>query len=124
MVIDRVSLPVPPQSAEQLVSLIEEKLRKDTAVVSISEVTSTTGLRMPIARIAEVVRANGSLLVVDGAQTPGALQVDVKQLDCDAYATSAVYVLDTLGRSSEVVAQEVLAWAMQQPGVLSPEERP
>jgi len=89
VVIDRVSLPVPPQSAEQLVGLIEEKLRTDTAVVSISEVTSTTGLRMPIARIAEVVRANGSLLVVDGAQTPGALQVDLQRLDCDAYATSA-----------------------------------
>ena len=89
VVIDRVSLPGPPQSAEQLVALIEEKLRKDTAVVSISEVTSTTGLRLPVSQIAEVVRANGSLLVVDGAQAPGALQVDVKQLDCDAYATSA-----------------------------------
>lgn len=89
VVIDRIHLPVPPQSADQVVRLIQEKLKKETAIVSISHVTFTTGLRMPIEKIAEVVRASGSLLVVDGAQAPGALQVDVKNLNCDAYATSA-----------------------------------
>lgn len=41
----------------------------------------------------------------------------------DAYAASAAYVLDTMGRPSEAVAQEVFAWAMEHPGLLAVEER-
>ena len=86
--IDRVTLPVPPGKPSEILALLEAKLTRRTRVISISHMTFTTGLRMPVPQIAAMAKANGSLLVVDGAQAAGALDVDVKALGCDAYATS------------------------------------
>lgn len=89
VVVESVSLPLLPRDATEIVRLIESKVTKQTRVISVSHVTFSTGLRLPIVEIASLARANGSLLVVDGAQAPGGLVVDVKKLGCHAYATSA-----------------------------------
>jgi len=86
--IDTVRLPAPPRSADQIVPLLAARIRRDTRVISVSHVTYPTGLRMPIRRIAALAEARGVLLVVDGAQAPGVLAVDVRRLGCHAYATS------------------------------------
>jgi len=88
VVLDRVRLPIPPEDPGTIVQLLRDALTPDTRVVSVSHVTFTTGLRLPVRAIAEVVHAHGALFVVDGAQGAGALPVDVKALGCDAYATS------------------------------------
>lgn len=87
--IDQVKLPAQPQDADQIAALFKAKLRPETRVVSLSHVTFSTGLRLPVKQIAALAAANGSLTVVDGAQAPGALNVNVKELGCDAYAASA-----------------------------------
>lgn len=58
-------------------------------MVSISHINTTTGLRMPVAEIAAMTRPRDILLVCDGAQAPGMLDVDVKELQVDAYASSS-----------------------------------
>jgi selenocysteine lyase/cysteine desulfurase len=88
VVIDKIQLPLSVERPEQVVDLLAAKLTRTTRVISVSHVLYTTGLRMPIARISELAKKNGSLLVVDGAQALG-LPVDVKALGCHAYATSA-----------------------------------
>ncbi|MGE0374594.1 MAG: aminotransferase class V-fold PLP-dependent enzyme [Planctomycetaceae bacterium] len=87
--IDRVKIPTPPQSEQEIVDLLEAQVTPRTKVISVSHVTFTTGLQLPIARIAELAKAHKALLVVDGAQGPGALSVNLAELDCDTYATSA-----------------------------------
>jgi selenocysteine lyase/cysteine desulfurase len=89
VVIDRVPLPTPPKNEAEIVELLAAQLTPRTKIISVSHVTFTTGLRLPIARIAELADANKCLLVVDGAQAPGALNINVKDLSCDTYATSA-----------------------------------
>lgn len=42
----------------------------------------------------------------------------------DAYTRAATVRIDTQGRPPEVLADEVLAWARTQPGLLAREERP
>lgn len=86
--IDVVKLPGPADDPDEIVRRVERGLSPRTRVVSVSHVTFTTGLRLPVARIAELARAHGALLVVDGAQAPGGMRVDVKALGCHAYATS------------------------------------
>jgi selenocysteine lyase/cysteine desulfurase len=88
VVIDQVELPVPPDSPEQVVRRFEKKMDERTRVISISHVTSITGLRMPVEALSDLARANNALLVVDGAQAPGGMDVDLRRLRCDAYATS------------------------------------
>jgi len=86
--IDRVKLPVPPQSPAEVLTLFERAITGRTRVISLSHVTFSTGLRLPVRQVADLARANGSLLVVDGAQSAGALDVNVRELGCDAFATS------------------------------------
>jgi selenocysteine lyase/cysteine desulfurase len=43
---------------------------------------------MPVAALSALARDRGCLSVVDGAQAIGGIGVDLKALDCDAYATS------------------------------------
>jgi selenocysteine lyase/cysteine desulfurase len=87
VVIDRVKLPVPPKSVQEILDMFQERFTPSTRVVSVSHITTTTGTLMPIREIAELASAHKALLVVDGAQALGSMQVDVKSLGCDAYAS-------------------------------------
>ncbi|MHB0937095.1 MAG: aminotransferase class V-fold PLP-dependent enzyme [Armatimonadota bacterium] len=88
VVVDAVPLPMPPKTAGEIVDAFAQKLTDATRVISVSHVTYTTGLKLPVAGLADLARAHGALLVVDGAQAPGGMRVDVKALKCHAYAAS------------------------------------
>jgi selenocysteine lyase/cysteine desulfurase len=89
LVVKSVPVPVPARSADDLVAGIENALTPRTRVIAITHVTSTTGTRYPIKPIAELARRRGIYLHVDGAQTFGARDVNVKDLGCDSYSASA-----------------------------------
>ncbi len=55
-----------------------------TRVLSISHVLTTNGLLAPISQLAAMAHAHNVSLVVDGAQAPGGLDVNVTALGCDA----------------------------------------
>lgn len=99
--------PLQPGCAKEIIKLFQAKLTKKTKVISGSHVTYTTGLRLPIAELAALARENGSLLVFDGAQAPGGLVVDVKQLGCHAYASSAhKWLLAPMGTGLLYISEE------------------
>jgi selenocysteine lyase/cysteine desulfurase len=58
-------------------------------VIAVTHLTSTTGIRYPIKPIAELARRRGIYLHVDGAQTFGAGDVNIRDLGCDSYSASA-----------------------------------
>jgi selenocysteine lyase/cysteine desulfurase len=86
--IDEVPIAPTDHDADAIVGRIAAALTPATRVISVSHVIASTGLRMPIARLAALARRHGALSVVDGAQAAGHIDVDVKALGCDAYATS------------------------------------
>jgi selenocysteine lyase/cysteine desulfurase len=86
--IDTVSLAPEEHDTETILSRIRAGIRKDTKLITVSHVFSSTGLRMPIAEISAIARARGVLCIVDGAQAAGAIRVNVRELGCHAYATS------------------------------------
>lgn len=87
-IIDTVTIPPGENDVEAILKRIKESIQKDTKLISVSHVFSSTGLRMPIAEISALARSKGILCIVDGAQSVGAIKVNVKELGCDAYATS------------------------------------
>ncbi len=87
-ILDRVALPVAPRDEDAILSRFESALTERTKIVSVSHVTYTTGLKLPITRLSELLRPRRCLLVVDGAQAVGSIPVNVRELGCDAYATS------------------------------------
>ncbi len=84
----KVALPLPPESKEEIIRLIEQSLTPATKLLMLSHVNTITGLLMPLAEISSVARARGIFLLIDGAQAPGLIPVDVKSIGADAYASS------------------------------------
>jgi cysteine desulfurase len=58
-------------------------LRPDTALVSVMHANNEVGTIQPVAEIAALARANGSLMHTDAAQSAGKITVDVEVLGVD-----------------------------------------
>ncbi len=76
------------QGGQEVVERFRAVLSAKTRLVVLSHVMWTTGAVVPLAEIAEAVHAVGGLVAVDGAQSVGAIPVDVKDLDADFYTIS------------------------------------
>lgn len=83
-----VPLPLEPQGPDELVRLFARALGPRTRVVSVSHVTFTNGLVLPVAEIARLCHERGIVSVVDGAHPPGLMPVDVAAVGADFYASS------------------------------------
>ena len=84
-----VHVPVPPTSRAQLLAGFEQAITPRTKVLSVTHVTNTTGILYPVREIATMTRPRGIWLHVDGAQSFGALDFQLRDLGCDSYAASA-----------------------------------
>jgi selenocysteine lyase/cysteine desulfurase len=84
--IDYFAIPMHGSTADSLVSSIAAALTPRTRVVCLSHVTTTTGIRLPIKQIAQLLRPKNILLVVDGAQSAGAIELNVTDLAADVCA--------------------------------------
>jgi selenocysteine lyase/cysteine desulfurase len=88
LVVKPVAVPVPPRSRQELLDSVEKAMTPRTKVVAITHVTSTTGVLYPAREIAEIARRRGAWFHLDGAQTVGALAVDLREIGCDSYSGS------------------------------------
>jgi L-cysteine/cystine lyase len=72
--------------ADTAAASIIAALSPRTRLVVLSHVTFTTGAVLPVQAVAEAAHRQGALVAVDGAQSAGAIPVDVHALDVDFYA--------------------------------------
>ena len=89
VVVRCIKMPNPVRDAAQILQLVEDHLTPRTRVCSFCHIDTITGLQMPLTAIAALTRPRDILLVCDGAQAPGMLNVDVKSLGVDTYASSS-----------------------------------
>ena len=73
---------------EGVVKLFADAMTPKTKAVMFSHVVSGLGTRLPARELCTMIRERGALALVDGAQAVGQMQVDVKELGCDAYVAS------------------------------------
>jgi isopenicillin-N epimerase len=85
LVIRRVKIPVPPESPNQIVQLVEQGITPRTRAIYASHVTTTTGLVLPVKQISAMARSRGILSFIDGAHAPGMLKVNIEDIGCDFY---------------------------------------
>lgn len=69
-----------------IVKAFEEMINPRTKMLVLSHVSYTTGAKLPIKEITAMAHAHDVLVVVDAAQTFGAVQLDMKDLGVDVYA--------------------------------------
>lgn len=88
-VVKSLPVPIPAPSAEKLLADFERAITPRTRVIAITHVTSTTGIRYPAREIAALARKRNIFVHLDGAQTFGALDVNLSEIGCDSYSASA-----------------------------------
>jgi L-cysteine/cystine lyase len=72
-----------------IVDAFDRAITSGTMLVSVSHVLWTTGMVMPIERIAALAHERGAAVLVDGAQAVGAIPVSVNDVDVDMYSFPA-----------------------------------
>ena len=74
------------QADRPAVEAIEDLITPKTRLISMSHVTWTTGAVLDVQGVARVAHKHDILVLVDGAQSAGAISIDVKKLEVDFYA--------------------------------------
>jgi len=84
--IDRVVIAPEDHDVKAIVERFARAITKQTKVISVSHVITSTGLRMPVQEIVALAKSRNILTIIDGAQAVGNIEVDVRAIGCDAYA--------------------------------------
>lgn len=99
----------PAETHESVLDKVTAAITDRTRMVFLSHIEFSSGVRMPIKAISEVTRPRGIWLLVDGAQGPGHVRVDVNDLGCDFYAMSGQkWLLGPDGTGALYIRQELI----------------
>jgi selenocysteine lyase/cysteine desulfurase len=86
----RLSVSDTIRSIDEAVDLFVGATTAKTKVVSFTHISNVSGLRLPAEEICAALRQRGDFYIhVDGAQTWGICDVDLRRLDCDSFSASA-----------------------------------
>ena len=87
--VKRIGVPQVPNEAEEILNAFRAAITSKTRVISFTDVSNTTGVRMPSRELCRIARERGVYTHVDGAQTFGALPLNLREMGCDSYSSSA-----------------------------------
>jgi L-cysteine/cystine lyase len=106
------------RSAAEALDAIEARITPKTRLIALSHVSWHTGAVLPVRELS----ARGIPVLVDGAQSAGAIPVDVRELGCDFYtvsgqkwllgpgATGGLYVREDRLDDCRVAAPSYVSW--------------
>jgi len=83
-----VQLPAQPKSQQELIEPFEEAISSKTKLVSFSHISNVSGIALPVKEICTLARSKGVFSMVDGAQSFGFMDLDLKSVGCDFYTGS------------------------------------
>jgi len=78
-------VPLPCDDAQEIVESVWQGVSARTRVLSISHITSSAALRLPIEPLIQRARQAGIITVVDGAHAAGQIPLDMAALGADYY---------------------------------------
>lgn len=81
----RQPITLPITSKEQIIEDFWKGFTHKTKAIFISQITSSTGLILPVKEICEMAKQRGLLTIVDGAHVPGHIPLDLQDLKADIY---------------------------------------
>jgi isopenicillin-N epimerase len=81
----KASIPLPIQSKQSFLEAFWQGFNSKTKVVFISQITSSTGLILPVEEVCKEAKARGLITIVDGAHVPGHIPLNLAELEADLY---------------------------------------
>ncbi len=89
---------IPVDDTGQIIlSEYERLLNQRTKIVSVTQVSNALGTVVPVDEMAKIAHKNGSIFIVDGAQSVSHMPIDVQALDCDFFVFSGHKVFAPTG---------------------------
>lgn len=84
----QATMPVPANDPQEIIDAIFKEVTPKTKVIAVPHIISVYGTVMPVKAICLEARKRGVFTILDGAQCVGQVDVDVKDIGCDAYYSS------------------------------------
>ncbi|MEM7031204.1 MAG: aminotransferase class V-fold PLP-dependent enzyme [Chloroflexota bacterium] len=95
----------------QFLADFERQFDDKTRLVAISHVGRETGVRLPVKKMTEIAHQHDVPILLDGAQSYGAIPIDVKDINCDFYTFSGhKYIMAPQGTGACYVRQDRVDW--------------
>jgi len=88
VVLKLVNLPVTPRSVEEIVGAFAAAITPRTRMISLAHTNFITGLISPLKELSRLARDKGLLIMADSAHGIGMLDLDMKELGVDFFASS------------------------------------
>jgi isopenicillin-N epimerase len=76
----------PPKSPDEILKAFAATITPKTKLLSFCHINYTDGCVLPVKEICAMARSKGVITLVDGAQPPGMMKLDLHDLGCDMYA--------------------------------------
>ena len=86
--ITQVDLPITPKSVDEIVGLFAAAITPKTRMISVGHTVFITGLISPLKELSRLARDKGLLIMGDSAHGIGMLDLDMKALGVDFFASS------------------------------------
>jgi len=81
----RQPIQLPLISKEQFIEEFWKGYNERTKAIFISQITSSTALKLPVKEICEIAKQRGLITIVDGAHVPGHIPLNLQHLQADIY---------------------------------------
>lgn len=88
VVIREVKIPVTPKSVAEIVDAFAAAITSKTKIISVGHTVFITGLITPLKELSAMAREKGILVLADSAHGLGMLDLDMKSLGADFFASS------------------------------------
>ena len=86
--VKEISLPASPYSVDDLITPFAAAITSKTKMITFSHISNVSGIALPAREICQMAKAKGILTLVDGAQSLGFMDLNLKEMGCDFYTSS------------------------------------
>lgn len=101
-------IPLPLHSEEEIVEQFWQGVTSQTKVIYLSQITSSTALRLPVEKICQRARDAGILSIIDAAHSPGQIPLNLGTLNADiVFGNAHKWMLAPKGAAFLYVCREI-----------------
>lgn len=87
--VKRVTVPSSPKTMDELISPFVKAMTSRTKLLGFSHISNTSGIALPAKELCSLARGKGILTLLDGAQSFGMMDLNLKDIGCDFYTSSS-----------------------------------
>lgn len=86
--VKKLSLPISPSSPTELIDLFSKSITSKTKLLAFSHISNVSGMALPAKELCAIAKQKNVLTLVDGAQSFGSMDLNLKEMGCDFYTAS------------------------------------